>query len=66
MLGFCVTGKEDKVEEPKPFLSSLLLFLSPGVGVGNLDARRGYKEMSIYFGDLTPYLTYGGSPPSRM
>ncbi len=66
VMGSCVIGKEDKVEERKPFCRRCF-FASFTWGWGGLCGRQGgYKEMSIYFGDITPYFTYGGSPPSRM
>ncbi len=43
MLNSCVTGKEDKVEERKPFLSSLLL-LPSAWGWGGLCGRQGITK----------------------
>ncbi len=105
MLNSCVTGKEDKVEERKHFLSSLLL-LPSAWGWGGQCGRQGVTKRcrlswltnralvytspnaggwgvagsqpistavhitwhgaKIYFGDLTPYLTYDGRLPSCM
>ncbi len=49
MLNSCVTGKEDKVEERKPFLSSLLLLPSAWGWVGYVDAR-GLQRDVVYLG----------------